>query len=75
MLFSVMQTLCLWNINPRLWLSAYLQECARTGGEAPADLSKFLPWQMHEEKRKEWSRAREQEPEEPPLKSGRRWCF
>ena len=28
MLFSVFQTLCLWDINPRVWLTAYLQACA-----------------------------------------------
>ena len=35
MLFSVFQTLCLWDINPRVWLAAYLQACAKAGGEAP----------------------------------------
>jgi transposase len=28
MLFSLFQTLALWDINPRVWLEAYLQACA-----------------------------------------------
>lgn len=61
MLFSVFQTLCLWNINPRVWLAAYLQECARAGGQAPEELSGFLPWQMTQEKRRQWSLEKERD--------------
>jgi transposase len=61
MLFSVLQTLCLWNINPRVWLTAYLQACAAAGGKAPQTLDDFLPWKMSEQKRKEWSLAKETE--------------
>jgi transposase len=64
MLFSVLQTLCLWNINPRVWLAAYLQACALGGGKAPAALDDFLPWKMSDEKRKEWSLEREKEGED-----------
>src|SRR5262249_42484689 len=28
MMFSLLQTLSLWNLNPRLWLTAYLGACA-----------------------------------------------
>src|SRR5471030_1937584 len=28
-LFSLFQTLALWNINPRMWLRGYLEGCAR----------------------------------------------
>ena len=55
MLFSVLQTLCLWKINPRVWLTAYLGACAEGGGAAPQTLDDFLPWKMSEEKRQEWS--------------------
>jgi transposase len=57
MLFSVFQTLCLWNINPRVWLTEYLQTCARAGGRAPTEEERggFLPWRMSAEKRQEWS--------------------
>jgi transposase len=64
MLFSVFQTLCLWNINPRLWLSAYLQACAEAGGKAPGHLDSFLPWQISQEQRAAWSLKRSEEPED-----------
>jgi hypothetical protein len=43
MLFSLVQTLTLWKIQPRRWLTAYLEACARAGGPAPPDLDSFLP--------------------------------
>jgi transposase len=64
MLFSVFQTLCLWNINPRAWLTAYLQACADRGGKAPQRLDDYLPWKMTEQKRKEWSLEKEKEGED-----------
>jgi transposase len=54
MQFSLFQTLCLWNLNPRLWLRAYLSACAEAGGRAPADLDRFLPWNLSPEQRREW---------------------
>jgi transposase len=59
MLFSVFQTLALWNINPRVWLTEYLQACAHAGGRAPADVGAFLPWNLAEQKRQEWSLEKE----------------
>jgi transposase len=66
MLFSLLQTLCLWNINPRLWLTDYLQACAKAGGQAPAEGERngFLPWEMSEEKRKAWRLDREKDSED-----------
>ena len=64
MLFSLFQTLALWNVNPRVWLQEYLQACARAGGQAPADVEPFMPWKMSEQKRKEWSLAKEKETED-----------
>ena len=55
MLFSVFQTLCLWDINPRAWLTSYLQACAKAGGKVPAALDEFLPWEMPPQKRKGWA--------------------
>jgi transposase len=46
MLFSVLQTLPLWGINPRAWLTWYLTACAACGGRAPADVSPYLPWNL-----------------------------
>src|SRR6266702_3666093 len=56
MMFSVLQTILLWGLNPHHWLSAFLQACAENGGQSPADLSPFVPWQMSAERRKALSR-------------------
>jgi transposase len=48
-LFSILATLQLWRINPRLWLSWYLQSCAEAGGQAPNDIEPFLPWNLSSE--------------------------
>ena len=45
-MMSLLHTLRLWGLNPRLWLSAYLQACAQAGGRAPEDCARFVPWQM-----------------------------
>jgi transposase len=55
MLFSLFQTLALWGINPRLWLTAYLTACAEAGGQAPAQPEALLPWNLSEEQRRAWS--------------------
>jgi Transposase IS66 family len=49
MMFSLFQTLCLWDLNPRLWLTAYLEACAEAGGRAVVDLDRFLPWNLSPE--------------------------
>lgn len=46
MMFSVLMTLRRWQLNPRTWLSAYLQACAEHGNRPPPQLSAFLPWTM-----------------------------
>ena len=45
-MFTVLQTLILWNINPRNWVTQYLTACAKNGGKAPSNLAAFLPWEM-----------------------------
>jgi len=57
MLFSLLQTLCLWKLNPRAWLTAYLTACAEAGGAAPAEVERFLPWNLSDEERRCWSLA------------------
>ncbi|MBV8233054.1 MAG: IS66 family transposase [Planctomycetaceae bacterium] len=54
MLFSLFQTLCLWGLNPRLWLAAYLGACADAGGRAPEKVDRFLPWNLSAEQRGAW---------------------
>ena len=51
MLFSIFATLNLWKLNPRLWLTWFLEACAAAGGRAPADISEFLPWNLTDERR------------------------
>jgi transposase len=46
MLFSVLHTAERWGLNPRLWLTAYLEACATAGGQAPANAERFLPWRL-----------------------------
>ena len=66
-MFSVVQTVLLWSLNPHHWLSAFLQACAENGGKSPTDLSVFLPWQMTPARRAELSRpvAMIRQPAEP----------
>lgn len=56
MLFSILQTLVLWGINPRHWLRCYLNACADNGGKAPDHHQSFIPWQMDASRREEMSR-------------------
>ena len=57
LLFSLLQTLCLWDLNARSWLTAYLTSCAEAGGVVPEDGECFLTWNMSEEDRRNWSLA------------------
>jgi transposase len=55
MMFSLLQTMCLWQLNPRAWLTAYLTACAEAGGEVPEDVGRCLPWNLSDEDRHRWS--------------------
>jgi transposase len=44
MMFSVLQTVVLWGLNLRLWLSAFFHACVDNDGKTPPDLRAFLPW-------------------------------
>ncbi len=50
-MFTLLQTVLLWGLNPRHWLYAYLTACADNGGKPPSNLSLFLPWAMDEERK------------------------
>ena len=52
-LFSLFQTIELWQINACHWLQEYLAACANEGGKAPEDLTPFLPWRMNEDRRQQ----------------------
>ena len=49
MLFSLLQTVLLWFINPKLWLTDYLECCAQNGGRPPENVASFLPWNLSDE--------------------------
>jgi transposase len=55
MLFSLFQTMALWAVCPRRWLTAYLTACAEAGGKVPANWQKFLPWRMSKEDYQAWA--------------------
>ena len=57
-MLTLLQTLLRWEINPRHWLFAFLSCCAENNGQAPEDLSPFLPWEMDEERKQFLSRTR-----------------
>ena len=63
MMFTLLQTLQQWGINPRHWMTAFLNACAQNGGQAPADLNPFLPWEMNAERKAFLSQPL---PTEPP---------
>jgi len=53
-LFTIIQTLLLNNINPKQFLLDYFDACARNGGRTPDHLEEFLPWNLSEERKKQW---------------------
>ncbi len=46
MMFTLFQTLGIWDINPKTWLQHFFRACALNGSTPPDDLSDFLPWHM-----------------------------
>jgi transposase len=65
MLFSILQTIILWKINPRHWLHAYLTACAENSGQPLNDLTPFLPWAMGEARLCELKQPLIQAPDKP----------
>lgn len=57
-LFSLFQTIALADLNPRLWLTAYLDACAAAGGQVPADAGRFLPWNLTDDQKRDWAADR-----------------
>jgi transposase len=50
-MFSIIETLRLWELNAQQWLTGYLTACAEAGGRAPPELRRWLPWSMTEGER------------------------
>ena len=51
LMFTTLQTISLWGLNPRHWMHSFLSACADNGGATPLELSPFLPWMMDEERK------------------------
>jgi len=66
MLFSLFQTIQLWRMDVRRWLTAYLTACAKAGGQPPSDLHHYLPWNMTDEQRQEMSLPKSNPPNADP---------
>ena len=58
MLFSLFQTLQLWNMDTGKWLRAYLTACAKAKGKPPPDPLRYLPWNMTAQERAALSAAK-----------------
>lgn len=58
LMFTTLQTILQWGINPRHWMHSFLSACAENRGVAPLDLSPFLPWEMAEERKQKLSSPR-----------------
>lgn len=54
-LFSIFKTLERNGINSRLWLTDYLETCAKNNGKAPENAADYLPWNLSNERRQAWS--------------------
>jgi transposase len=69
MLFSLFQTIQVWNLDIGRWLTDYLSACAKAKGKPPPDPQQYLPWNMSPEQRKQFSLTEPQSPypgPEPP---------
>ena len=63
-MFSILATLKKWRINPRKWLSAYLQACALAGGKVPKDVGRWMPWDLTTQQKQEMAQEEEEPGEE-----------
>jgi transposase len=45
-MFSIFETLEIWEIDVQQWLYNYLEACAKAGGKPPSDITIFLPWNI-----------------------------
>ena len=55
MMFTIFQTLLMHGLNPKKFLTAYFEQCALNGGNAPENKESFLPWNLTEEQKKKWA--------------------
>lgn len=50
-LFSLFQTWLINGLDPQALLLDYFNECSKTPGRSPSDISQFLPWTMSAERK------------------------
>jgi len=50
-MFSIVATWKRWDLSPQAWLTWYFQQCAIAGGQAPAEIQSFLPWNLSAQQR------------------------
>ena len=62
-LFSIVATLLKHGLNPRKWLTAYLQACAEAGAKAPQDVDKWLPWNLSGQQKKDMAQQADEQDE------------
>ena len=67
-LFSLFATLEQCGINVRIWLSHYLEFCAKKRGKIPSkeEVKEWLPWNMNEEQREKMSQSLAMRPPPAP---------
>jgi len=54
--FSVLLTADRNGLNPLTYLHTYLDACAQNGGQAPGDITRFLPWKAGDDDIADWTR-------------------
>jgi transposase len=67
-MFSILATLKKWRINPRKWLTAYLQACAEAGGKVAKDEDKWMPWNLTAQQRQQMAQEEDEPAEESQQK-------
>ena len=66
MLFSLFQTVAVWGMDAGRWLTTYLTDCAKAGGQPPSDPERYLPWNMSPEDRRDLGHAASKPPPSTP---------
>jgi len=57
LMFTLLMTMKYSGINPRLWLTDYLEACALNGNQPPKYLAPFLPWSMDQQRLEKFKRS------------------
>ena len=53
--FGIFQTWLINGLDPQAMLLEYFNECSKTPGKAPPDVSQFLPWTMSAERKESFA--------------------